>query len=184
MPLAATWMELETLTLSERSQKEKDKHHMISLISGIQYTAQMNLSTKNKIMDLEKRLAVAKGRGEQGVGWTGSSGLIDANCYIQNGQTMRACCITQGSMSERERQTPYDITYTWNLILGAKEPFHRKENHGFGEQICGCQGVGGRSGMDWESGINRCELFHLEQISNEILLYSTGNCYLVTCDRK
>ena len=35
MPFAATWMELKTLILSEISQKEKDKYHMISLISGI-----------------------------------------------------------------------------------------------------------------------------------------------------
>ena len=35
MPFAATWMEPETLTLIEVSQKEKDKYHMISLISGI-----------------------------------------------------------------------------------------------------------------------------------------------------
>ena len=35
MPFAATWMELETLILGEVSQKEKDKCHMISLISGI-----------------------------------------------------------------------------------------------------------------------------------------------------
>ena len=35
MPFAATWMELETLILSEVSQKEKDKYHMISLICGI-----------------------------------------------------------------------------------------------------------------------------------------------------
>ena len=35
MPFAATWTELETLILSEVSQKEKDKYHMISLISGI-----------------------------------------------------------------------------------------------------------------------------------------------------
>ena len=34
MPFAATWMELETLILSEISQKEKDKY-MISLITGI-----------------------------------------------------------------------------------------------------------------------------------------------------
>ena len=32
MPFAATWMELETLILSEVSQKEKDKYHIISLI--------------------------------------------------------------------------------------------------------------------------------------------------------
>ena len=49
---AATWMELEPLILSEVSQKEKDKYHMISLISGILYMAQMNLSTEKKIMDL------------------------------------------------------------------------------------------------------------------------------------
>ena len=35
MPLAATWMQLEIIILSEVSQKEKDKYHMISLICGI-----------------------------------------------------------------------------------------------------------------------------------------------------
>ena len=35
MPFAATWMELETLILSEISQKDKYKYHMISLIAGI-----------------------------------------------------------------------------------------------------------------------------------------------------
>ena len=35
MPLIATWMELETFILSEVSQKEKDKYHMISFICGI-----------------------------------------------------------------------------------------------------------------------------------------------------
>ena len=35
MPFAATWMELQTLILSEISQKEKDKYHTISLITGI-----------------------------------------------------------------------------------------------------------------------------------------------------
>ena len=35
MPSAATRIELETLILSEVSQKEKDKYHMISLISSI-----------------------------------------------------------------------------------------------------------------------------------------------------
>ena len=32
---AATWMNLEIIILSEISQKEKDKYHMISLICGI-----------------------------------------------------------------------------------------------------------------------------------------------------
>ena len=35
MPFAATWMQLEMIILSEVSWKEKDKHHVISLICGI-----------------------------------------------------------------------------------------------------------------------------------------------------
>ena len=33
MPFAVTWVELETLILSEVSQKEKDKYQVISLTS-------------------------------------------------------------------------------------------------------------------------------------------------------
>jgi len=29
--------------------------------------------------------------------------------------------------------------------------------------------------MDWEFGVSRCKLLHLEWINNEVLLYSTGN---------
>ena len=35
MPFAATWIQLEIIILSEVSQKEKDKYHMISLTYGI-----------------------------------------------------------------------------------------------------------------------------------------------------
>ena len=35
MPFAATCMDLEIIMLSEVSQTEKDKYHMISLICGI-----------------------------------------------------------------------------------------------------------------------------------------------------
>ena len=41
----------------------------------------MNIFTENKLMDLENRLVVAK-REDEGVGWTGSLGLIDANYCI------------------------------------------------------------------------------------------------------
>ena len=33
----------------------------------------------------------------------------------------------------------------------------------------------GREWMEWEFGVSRCKLLHLECISNEVLLYSTGN---------
>ena len=35
MPFAATEMDLEIIMLSKVTQKEKDKHHMISLTCGI-----------------------------------------------------------------------------------------------------------------------------------------------------
>ena len=38
------------------------------------------------------------------------------------------------------------------------------------------KGKGRRSEMDGEFAVGRCKLLHLEQISNEGLLYSTGNC--------
>ena len=34
MSFTETWMQLETITLSEVSQKEENKYHMISLICG------------------------------------------------------------------------------------------------------------------------------------------------------
>ena len=46
---------------------------------------------------------------------------------------------------------PYNISY---IIFGTNEHFHRKENHGLGEENRGCQGGGGESGMDWEFVVN------------------------------
>ena len=37
------------------------------------------------------------------------------------------------------------------------------------------KGVAGRNGMDCEFGIGGCKLLHLEWISKEVLLNSTGN---------
>ena len=82
---------------------------------------------------------------------------------------------TKWSNSERERQIPYDIPYIWTLTYSTNEAFHRKETHGLGKQTCGCQGGGGESGKDWESGVNRCKLLPSEWTSNEILLCNTGN---------
>ena len=48
MPLAAAWMDLESLILSEVSQKEQHKYRMISLMCGVHNMAQMNLSVPQK----------------------------------------------------------------------------------------------------------------------------------------
>ena len=83
MPFAATWRELEILILSEVSQKEKDKSHMISLISGIQYMTQMNLYTDKKKTHGPGESTC--GCQEGGVGQTGNLGLVDANYHIWSG---------------------------------------------------------------------------------------------------
>ena len=74
MPFAATWMELETLIHSEVSQKEKD---------NITYICNLIQGTNEPCHRKETH-----GLGEQtcgcqweGVGWTGSLGLIDANYW-------------------------------------------------------------------------------------------------------
>ena len=38
------------------------------------------------------------------------------------------------------------------------------------------KGEGGGIVMDWEFGVSSFKLLHLEWISNEVLLYNTGNC--------
>ena len=58
----------------------------------------MNLSMEKKIMDLEKRLGVAKGEGE-GVGWLGSLGFINTNYCLWNRLAMRSCCVALRTMS-------------------------------------------------------------------------------------
>ena len=52
----------------------------------------------------------------------------------------------------------------------------QKQSHRQGGQTCGCQAGG--SEIDWEFGVNRYKLLHLERMSNEILLYSTRNYIL------
>ena len=51
----------------------------------------------------------------------------------------------------------------WNLIYGTKEPIYRKEtNSGTWRKDLWLLGVGGGSGVDWESRVSRCKLLHLE----------------------
>ena len=43
LPFAAVWLDLECIMLSKINESEKDKYHMISFISGIEETKQMNV---------------------------------------------------------------------------------------------------------------------------------------------
>ena len=79
MLFAATWIELETLLLSEVSQKEKEKYHVIPPISGNRAMAQLNLSTEKKqIHGHGGQTCGCQGRVEE-MGWTSNLGLVDAN---------------------------------------------------------------------------------------------------------
>ena len=67
--------------------------------------------------------------------------------------------LVKSSKSVRERQTPCDTTYMWNLKYGTDDPIYKTETDcGHGEQTCGHQGVGGRSRMDEEFGVGRYKL--------------------------
>ena len=64
MPLAATWVDLRMVILSEVSQTEKDKYYMISLTRGTLKMIQTNLYTKQKQSQTEKtNLRLSKWRG-------------------------------------------------------------------------------------------------------------------------
>ena len=82
--------------------------------------------------------------------------------------------LSEVSQKDKDKY-PMIFTYMWNLKYGTNEPItNETETHRHREQNCGCRGGGG-SGMDGEIRVSRCKLLHLEWISNEVLLYSTGD---------
>ena len=68
MSFAATWMELETLILSEVSQKEKDKYHMISHIWNLIYGTNEPFHRKESHGLAEQTCGCQGGGGERGGG--------------------------------------------------------------------------------------------------------------------
>ena len=75
-----------------------------------------------------------------------------------------------------EREISYDSIYTWNLKYSTNEPIYKLETDtDIENRLMVAKGQEGASGLDWEFGVGRCKLLHLELISNEVLLYSTEN---------
>ena len=65
MPFVATWIDLEIIILSEVSQTEQGKYHMILLTCGIWKKFQWTyLQNRNRLTDIENKL-VSKGKRER-----------------------------------------------------------------------------------------------------------------------
>ena len=77
MPFSATRMDLEIITLSKVSQKEKDKYHMTSCMQNLKY----NTTKQKQTHKYREQTCGRQGMGEE---WTGGLGLADANQYIQS----------------------------------------------------------------------------------------------------
>ena len=73
-------MQLEIIILNELNQNE-DKYHMTSLIFSLKYGT--NRPIYKITIDLQTwRTDLWLPRGREGVGWTGSLGLVDSNYDI------------------------------------------------------------------------------------------------------
>ena len=112
MPFAAMWMQLEIGILTKVSQKEKDKHHMISLTCRIQNMTHMNLFMKQKQTHRPQRTDLWLPRGREDwefgisrykllhIGWINNRVLLyNTGNYIQypiinqNGKEYEKECI-------------------------------------------------------------------------------------------
>ena len=85
MTFAATWIELETLKLSEVSQKEKDKYHMISHIWNLINGTNEPFHRKETHGHGGQTCGCKAGGGVGESGIDLEFGLIDANYCIWSG---------------------------------------------------------------------------------------------------
>ena len=85
MPLAATWMNLEIIILSEVSQMEKDISYNITYMWNLKENDTNELIYKREADSQTQRTDLWLPRPGQGEGWSRSLGLADASYYAQNG---------------------------------------------------------------------------------------------------
>ena len=77
---AATWMDLESVILSELSQTEKEKYHMTPFTYGIyKEMIQMNLQNRKRLTDLRERTYGCQG--EDAGGCRNSYGVWDGYAH-------------------------------------------------------------------------------------------------------
>ena len=67
LPFATAWMELESIMLSEISQKVRDKYHIISPLTGTQSTKEKSKQNITRDIEIKNHLTIARGE------WGGDS---------------------------------------------------------------------------------------------------------------
>ena len=70
LPFAATWMDLEGITLSEISQRKTNITWYRLNVEYKKWCKWTYLQNRNRVTDVEKKLMVSKGDwGEEGINW-------------------------------------------------------------------------------------------------------------------
>ena len=71
MPFETTWTQLEILILSEVSQKEEDKYHMISLMWNLKHgmNETKHLQNRNRLTDREQTCGCQRAGGRKWDRW-------------------------------------------------------------------------------------------------------------------
>ena len=124
MPFAATWMDLEIIILSEVSQTEKDKYHMISFICGIYNTSHHIYETKRDSQIQRTDLWLPWGRGDRGGKeweWNGISrgkllyiGWINSKVILYSTGNYIQYSVTNHHGKEHEKEY---IFYTYYIYI-------------------------------------------------------------------
>jgi len=86
MPFTATWMDLQMITLSKVSQKEKDKYHMISLmvnLDNILKSRDITLPTKAHIVKATVFPVVMYGCESRAINRLSAEELMLLNCGVR-----------------------------------------------------------------------------------------------------
>ena len=88
-------------------------------------------------------------------------------------------CHTEGSKSEREKQIAYINAYIWTLEKWYRSSYVQSRNRDTDiENKCmDTKGERGWGGRNWQIGIDiyTLLLLSIKQITNENILYTTGN---------
>ena len=77
IPFATAWMELESIMLSDISQAVRDKHHMISPLTGTQSTKEKKAKQNiTRDIEIKNNLTIARGEGREDSGEKGFQELL------------------------------------------------------------------------------------------------------------